>query len=255
MAYNRIFEKFKFYLGARCIDWNGTFNIYITPLLDHLECAKWDPLGADVKGKTWKSVVLEKKFIRIGQLHNLNIDSINKITNMASETSYDELHNLPCRAHIFSKECPNTCYVKKDWEYEAVGSTPEEADKNYEKQLNTEYWDLNYGFYDHFDQEEYDLYGIKADMITENIMRVMPGENVIFATKDVNTTDANTHIAGYGVLIDTRLKTAKTVVPESGEDMADQHVPVLYIEFDRYHDSKNGTMNITWNQNGFLRVE
>ena len=109
---------------------------------------------------------------------------------------------------------------------------------------------MNYGFTSGFSQEEYDSYNLKTTPLTEDVIKVIGGDNAISAASEVNNISTKHHMCGYGIMITTVHKDApaKNWKPE-------QEIPVAYIEFDRFHDAKNGIMNILWNNNGFLRLE
>ena len=186
---------------------------------------------------------------------NPSFESINSRTGMESDSCYEEMEYMPASAVIFSKECPPTCWVKRDYEYSQYGTTPKgvkdtiKAGTNTEY-FNSEYWNLNYGFASAFSQEEYDSYNLKTTPLTEDVIKVAGGDNAISAASEVNNISTKHHMCGYGIMITTVHKDApaKNWTPE-------QEIPVAYIEFDRFHDAKNGTMNILWNNNGFLRLE
>ena len=106
----------------------------------------------------------------------------------------------------------------------------------------------------------FDIYNY-SDVISNNnnksndkskISKALPIYGVLTASassSEVNNTSSKHHMCGYGVVITTVHKDAPAKWNNSNE------IPVAYIEFDRFHDAKNGTMNILWNNNGFLRLE
>ena len=217
-----VFKKFKFMLGARAIDWNRPFTVYLSPLLSSDDRNKIDDFN---NKEDW---VKKYNLFKIGEMLNPSIESINSQTGMESDSCYEEMEYMPASAVIFSQQCPPTC-----WEY-----------------FNSEYWNLNYGFASAFSQEEYDSYNLKTTPLTEDVIKVVGGDNAISAASTVNDKSTKHHMCGYGIMITTVHKDApaKNWKPE-------QEIPVAYIEFDRFHDAKNGIMNILWNNNGFLRLE
>ena len=243
-----VFKKFKFMLGARAIDWNRPFTVYLSPLLSSDDRDKIDDFN---NKEDW---VKKYNLFKIGEMLNPSIESINSQTGMESDACYEEMEYMPASAVIFSKECPATCWVKRDYEYSQYGTTPKgvrdtiQAGANTEY-FNSEYWNLNYGFAHEFSQEEYDSYNLKTTPLTEDVIRVAGGDNAISATSVVNDKSTKHHMCGYGIVITTVHKDAPAKWNNSNE------IPVAYIEFDRFHDAKNGTMNIVWNNNGFLRLE
>ena len=245
----RVFKRFKFMLGARAIDWNRPFTVYLSPLLSEDNLNDID----DFNNKT--SLASKYNLFKIGEMLNPSFESINNITGMESEASYEEMEYLPASAVIFSKQCPTNCYIKRDYEYAQYGNQPWDVFNTINEGKNTdyfnsEYWNLNYGFASAFNQEEYDSYNIKTTPLTENVIKVLGGNNAISATEDVNKGSSTHHMCGNGIVITTMHKDApaKNWKPE-------QEIPVAYVEFDRFHDAKNGKMNIAWNSNGFLRLE
>lgn len=243
-----VFKKFKFMLGARAIDWNRPFTVYLSPLLSVGDRNFIDDFN---NKEDW---VKKYNLFKIGEMLNPSIESINSQTGMESDACYEEMEYMPASAVIFSKECPATCWVKRDYEYSQYGTTPKgvrdtiQAGANTEY-FNSEYWNLNYGFAHEFSQEEYDSYNLKTTPLTENVIRVAGGDNAISATSVVNDKSTKHHMCGYGIVITTVHKDAPAKWNNSNE------IPVAYIEFDRFHDAKNGAMNIVWNNNGFLRLE
>ena len=243
-----VFKKFKFMLGARAIDWNRPFTVYLSPLLSVGDRNFIDDFN---NKEDW---VKKYNLFKIGEMLNPSIESINSQTGMESDACYEEMEYMPASAVIFSKECPATCWVKRDYEYSQYGTTPKgvrdtiQAGANTEY-FNSEYWNLNYGFAHEFSQEEYDSYNLKTTPLTEDVIRVAGGDNAISATSVVNDKSTKHHMCGYGIVITTVHKDAPAKWNNSNE------IPVAYIEFDRFHDAKNGAMNIVWNNNGFLRLE
>ncbi len=243
-----VFKKFKFMLGARAIDWNRPFTVYLSPLLSVGDRNLIDDFN---NKEDW---VKKYNLFKIGEMLNPSIESINSQTGMESDSCYEEMEYMPASAVIFSKQCPPTCWVKRDYEYSQYGTTPKgvrdtiQAGANTEY-FNSEYWNLNYGFAPEFSQEEYDSYNLKTTPLTENVIKVAGGDNAISATSVVNDKSTKHHMCGYGIVITTVHKDAPAKWNNSNE------IPVAYIEFDRFHDAKNGTMNIVWNNNGFLRLE
>ena len=243
-----VFKKFKFMLGARAIDWNRPFTVYLSPLLSVGDRNFIDDFN---NKEDW---VKKYNLFKIGEMLNPSIESINSQTGMESDACYEEMEYMPASAVIFSKECPATCWVKRDYEYSQYGTTPKgvrdtiQAGANTEY-FNSEYWNLNYGFAHEFSQEEYDSYNLKTTPLTEDVIRVAGGDNAISATSVVNDKSTKHHMCGYGIVITTVHKNAPAKWNNSNE------IPVAYIEFDRFHDAKNGAMNIVWNNNGFLRLE
>ena len=244
-----VFKKFKFMLGARAIDWNRPFTVYLSPLLSSDDRNKINDFNNQ---EDW---VKKYNLFKIGEMLNPSIESINSQTGMESDSCYEEMELLPASAVIFSKECPPTCWVKRDYEYSQYDITPKgvkdtiKADANTEY-FNSEYWNLNYGFASAFSQEEYDSYNLKTTPLTEDVIKVVGGDNAISAASTVNDKSTKHHMCGYGIMITTVHKDA----PAKNWKL-EQEIPVAYIEFDRFHDAKNGTMNIVWNNNGFLRLE
>ena len=244
-----VFKKFKFMLGARAIDWNRPFIVYLSPLLSSDDRTKIDDFN---NKENWVS---NYNLFKIGEMLNPSFESINSITGMESDSCYEEMEYMPASAVIFSKECPSTCWVKRDYEYSQFGTTPKEvkdiisSGKNTEY-FNSEYWNLNYGFASEFVQEEYDSYNLNTTPLTEDVIKVLGGDNAISASSTVNDKSTKQHMCGYGIMITTVHKDA----PAKNWNY-EQEIPVAYIEFDRFHDAKNGTMNIVWNNDGFLRLE
>ncbi len=244
-----VFKKFKFMLGARAIDWNRPFIVYLSPLLSVGDRNFIDDFN---NKEDW---VKKYNLFKIGEMLNPSIESINSRTGMESDSCYEEMEYMPASAVIFSKECPPTCWVKRDYEYSQYGITPNvvkdtiKAGTNTEY-FNSEYWNLNYGFAPEFVQEEYDSYNLKTTPLTEDVIKVLGGDNAISASSTVNDKTTKHHMCGYGIMITTVHKDAPAKNWKS-----EQEIPVAYIEFDRFHDAKNGTMNIVWNNNGFLRLE
>ena len=246
-----IFEKFKLMLGLRAVDWTRPVNIYLTPYEIPLD--GYDPLKQE--NRKWPEVISEFKLLKIGQMHNPTMESINNITGMESEASYEEIEYLPASAVIFSQQCPAKCYVKNDYEYSQYGYDPwvvhdSIRDNTNADYFNSNYWELNYGFAPEFSQAEYDSYNLKTTPLTENVIKLNAGNNSISAASDINSAAKDSHMCGYGILVDILHKDA---LPN--DDRGSMHIPVAYIPFDRFHDAKNGTMNIVWNSNGFLRLE
>lgn len=242
-----VFKKFKFMLGARAIDWNRPFTVYLSPLLSQSDRNFIDDFN---NKEDW---VKKYNLFKIGEMLNPSIESINSRTGMESDSCYEEMECLPASAVIFSKQCPSQCYIKRDYEYSQYGSTPWDASANIKNGIgdyfNNTYWDLNYGFTSAFSQEEYDSYNLKTTPLTEDVIKVAGGDNAISATNVVNDKSTKHHMCGYGIVITTVHKDSPAKWNNSNE------IPVTYIEFDRFHDAKNGTMNIVWNNNGFLRLE
>lgn len=254
-----VFKKFKFMLGARCIDWNRPFDVYLTPRLEDKQLAELDDFN---DRRSWDTIVTTYNLFKIGSMVNPSIESINNQTGMESEACYEEMEELPASAVIFSKQCPSRCYVKRDYEYSQYGSTPWDAYTNIKngvgEYFNSNYWDLNYGFTSAFSQEEYDMYNLKTTPLTENVIKVVGGDNAISATSEVNKVNPEKpddpiqkhHMCGYGILLVIHHKDAAAI-----DKRATRNIPVAFIPFDRFHDAKNGIMNIVWNNNGFLRLE
>lgn len=244
-----VFKKFKFMLGARAIDWNRPFTVYLSPLLSVGDRNFIDDFN---NKEDW---VKKYNLFKIGEMLNPSIESINSRTGMESDSCYEEMEYMPASAVIFSKECPPTCWVKRDYEYSQYGITSNvvkdtiKAGTNTEY-FNSEYWNLNYGFAPEFVQEEYDSYNLKTTPLTEDVIKVLGGDNAISASSTVNDKTTKHHMCGYGIMITTVHKDAP-----AKDWKSEQEIPVAYIEFDRFHDAKNGTMNIVWNNNGFLRLE
>ena len=244
-----VFKKFKFMLGARAIDWNRPFTVYLSPLLSSDDRDKIDDFN---NKEDW---VKKYNLFKIGEMLNPSIESINSQTGMESDSCYEEMEYLPASAVIFSQQCPPTCWVKRDYEYSQYGTTPKgvkdtiKAGANTEY-FNSEYWNLNYGFAPEFVQEEYDSYNLKTTPLTEDVIKVAGGDNAISAASTVNDKSTKHHMCGYGIMITTVHKDAP-----AKDWKSEQEIPVAYIEFDRFHDAKNGTMNIVWNNNGFLRLK
>ena len=244
-----VFKKFKFMLGARAIDWNRPFTVYLSPLLSSDDRDKIDNFN---NKEDW---VKKYNLFKIGEMLNPSIESINSQTGMESDSCYEEMEYLPASAVIFSQQCPPTCWVKRDYEYSQYGTTPKgvkdtiKAGANTEY-FNSEYWNLNYGFAPEFVQEEYDSYNLKTTPLTEDVIKVAGGDNAISAASTVNDKSTKHHMCGYGIMITTVHKDAP-----AKDWKSEQEIPVAYIEFDRFHDAKNGTMNIVWNNNGFLRLK
>lgn len=244
-----VFKKFKFMLGARAIDWNRPFTVYLSPLLSSDDRDKIDDFN---NKEDW---VKKYNLFKIGEMLNPSIESINSQTGMESDSCYEEMEYMPASAVIFSQQCPPTCWVKRDYEYSQYGTTPKgvkdtiKAGANTEY-FNSEYWNLNYGFAPEFVQEEYDSYNLKTTPLTEDVIKVAGGDNAISAASTVNDKSTKHHMCGYGIMITTVHKDAP-----AKDWKSEQEIPVAYIEFDRFHDAKNGTMNIVWNNNGFLRLE
>jgi hypothetical protein len=236
-------------LGARAIDWNRPFTVYLSPLLSSDDRDKIDDFN---NKEDW---VKKYNLFKIGEMLNPSIESINSQTGMESDSCYEEMEYMPASAVIFSQQCPPTCWVKRDYEYSQYGTTPKgvkdtiKAGANTEY-FNSEYWNLNYGFAPEFVQEEYDSYNLKTTPLTEDVIKVAGGDNAISAASTVNDKSTKHHMCGYGIMITTVHKDAP-----AKDWKSEQEIPVAYIEFDRFHDAKNGTMNIVWNNNGFLRLE
>lgn len=246
-----VFKRFKFMLGARAIDWNRPFDVYLTPRLEDKQLAELDNFN---DRRTWDTIVTTYNLFKIGSMVNPSIESINNQTGMESDACYEEIECLPASAVIFSKQCPSQCYIKRDYEYSQYGTTPLDASGNIKNGVgdyfNNTYWDLNYGFTSGFSQEEYDMYNLKTTPLTENVIKVVGGDNAISAASEINTESKDSHVCGYGILLVIYHKDAEAI-----DNRYNMNIPVAFIPFDRFHDAKNGTMNILWNNNGFLRLE
>ena len=176
-----IFNKFKFMLGARCVDWNNPFYIYLTPKLTTEQLREIDRQSYD---KPWNTLVSQYNLLKIGQMCGGDINSINHITGTEADATYEELQNITCSAVLFSDECPATCFIKRDYEYESLADTPKNVqlavdNNNTKNYFNGDYWDLNYGFNDEYSQQEYDYYNVKTKPVTEDIIVVNAGNNAI----------------------------------------------------------------------------
>src|SRR5574344_1277131 len=102
-----VFKKFKFMLGARAIDCNRPFTVYLSPLLSSNDRDKIDDFN---NKEDW---VKKYNLFKIGEMLNPSFESINSRTGMESDSCRSEMELLPAAAVIFSKECTPTGGVKR----------------------------------------------------------------------------------------------------------------------------------------------
>lgn len=237
---NFVFQSFKYKLGMQKVDWNSTINVWLTPKLtdksyvNKLSCS-------DLSFEFFEDKV---DWIKVGTINGFNLDSVNKITNESSDSTYEAMEAFPASAYIFSEECPKECWVPQDYEYVAIDSDHYKVAKSTNDDLNKDYWDSNYSFADKYDSTEFEYYNIPEHALTDDMIRLSA-----YSTDFVPASAFSPgEYKGDGCVITySEGRTGK-------DGPYTCYHPICYVEFSKSHGLANGKLKIDWAADGCIQA-
>lgn len=248
---NFVFQSFKMNLGMQKVDWDSDINVWLVPkkINDQTKIQ-----NQSCSSPTFEFFEDKVDWLKIGTIHGFNIDSVNKVTNVVSDNTYEAMEQYPASAYIFSNDCPAECWVPKDYEYMVLADTHYKVSdlKNLDAAFNTSYWDNNYAFSGKYDSSEFQYYNIPEHILNEDMVRISAFNTSILAATDFSGYSGFSieQYKGEGCVIsysETRYNNKK-------EEYKCYH-PICYVEFAKPHGSAEGRLKIDWASNGCIQAE
>lgn len=96
---NFVFQSFKMNLGMQKVDWDSDINVWLVPkkINDQTKIQ-----NQSCSSPTFEFFEDKVDWLKIGTIHGFNIDSVNKVTNVVSDNTYEAMEQYPASAYIFS---------------------------------------------------------------------------------------------------------------------------------------------------------
>lgn len=177
----------------------------------------------------------------IGCLKTTTFVTVDSKTRVSSERAYEQFLDIPVSAWLFSSEKKFESYIKDDYNYMQLSYSPvinkllrRDTNKFLEQNgLNFKYWGMNYDFDEHYNHEDYLVYGFPETILIDDVTKMMS------APSDYDVTRLTS-------------RTAAIVIVYHADNFK---VPVIYTELHNTFYSTGGTIRIEWSQNGIISVE
>ena len=169
---------------------------------------------------------------------NTEINMFNSDTGYVSEYSYEQVKSLPASSRIFSTDptINSNSWVTEDLEWKSTMLDNEKRNDNYFKN--------EYAFSEEYVKEEYDTYGLKENVLYENVVRLSAE---VFTMNNKKTGNTNAMNLGVGGILLTYNDNAMF--------KGDNELPVAFYDLGKTMFSNYNALQIDWHDDGILKAE
>jgi hypothetical protein len=175
-------------------------------------------------------------------LGNTLIDSINKDTMLTDkDCTFERADNMPCSSRIFSKDNDGSWVTHDlDWSLNVRN-----------KPGLMKYFAEEYNFKTEYDSIEYATYGVKPNVLNENVIRLSAES---FVQDDPNDKIKEDDIE-YGVMAYGAGGILLTYANEDEGLTGKNELPVAYYDFGNTLHSNYNYIKLDWHEDGVIKVE
>lgn len=225
----RVFKSFLYKLGMNKVVYDNSkgkeFKVWLVRRFSENELDTID------KFNTKFDDIKEDGMIFLTSLYHTKMSTVNDVSKMTSEITYESLKNIPASAYIFSDyDCPRGCYVKKDYNYVAYNYKVDDLNY-YNFKVKCDNVSANAEATDEIMKVSQDMGTYKVENMEYPEPRSLSGTPELSAYL-INEYDANVGPYYAGISADER------VIPRLDENFYADYWEETYGFSDKYNDDE-----------------